>query len=108
MLPGRYLSTLTFINDGAQDNLSKGQMINFRKRQKAAEVIREIKKWQSRPYNLQSVAVILAYLERSLNKYVDGVDYGDQWWRLSLEREPRERDDRDGERLNRLLQQSGL
>ena len=81
-------------------------MINFRKRQKAAGVIRDIKKWQSRAYNFQSVAVILAFLEESLNKYVEGVDYGDQWWRLSLEREPRERDDR--ERLNRLLQQSGL
>ncbi|KAH8100994.1 ras guanine nucleotide exchange factor domain-containing protein [Cristinia sonorae] len=104
---GRYLSTLTFINDGAKDNLSKGQMINFRKRQKAAGVIRDIKKWQSRPYNFQSVAVILAFLEEALNKYVDGNDYGDQWWKLSLEREPRERN-YDAERLNRLLHQSGL
>ncbi|THH32234.1 hypothetical protein EUX98_g1945 [Antrodiella citrinella] len=103
---GRYLSTLTFINDGAKDNLSKGQMINFGKRQRAADVIRDIKKWQSRSYNFQTVAMILGFVEESLKKYADGVDYGDQWWHLSLEREPRERD--DGERITRILQQSGL
>ena len=86
---GRYLSTLTFINDGAEDKLS-GQMINFRKRQKAAEVIQDIKKWQSRPYNFNAVAVVLAFIESGLNKYANGADFSDQFYRLSLEREPRE------------------
>lgn len=80
-------------------------MINFRKRQKAAEVIRDIKQWQSTPYNFATVAVILSYLEDSLDKYSDGVDYGDQFWNLSLEREPRERED---EKMARLLQESGF
>lgn len=80
-------------------------MINFRKRQKAAEVIQDIKRWQAMPYNLQVVPTVLAFLEESFNKYTDGVDYGDQFWHLSLEREPRERED---EKMARLLQESGF
>ncbi|KAI0372236.1 ras GEF [Pilatotrama ljubarskyi] len=101
---GVYLTTLTFINDGAEDKLS-GNMINFRKRQKAAEVIQDIKRWQAKPYNFQTVAPVLAYLEESFQQYTDGVDYGDQFWHLSLEREPRERED---EKMARLLQESGF
>ncbi|CDO76099.1 hypothetical protein BN946_scf184649.g25 [Trametes cinnabarina] len=102
--PCVYLTTLTFINDGAEDKLG-GNMINFRKRQKAAEVIQDIKRWQAKPYNFQTVAPVLAYLEESFSQYVDGVDYGDQFWNLSLEREPRERED---EKMARLLQESGF
>jgi len=101
---GVYLTTLTFINDGAEDKLG-GNMINFRKRQKAAEVIQDIKRWQSKPYNFQTVGTVLSYLEESFNRYTDGVDYGDQFWNLSLEREPRERED---EKMARLLQESGF
>ncbi|CAL1717053.1 unnamed protein product [Somion occarium] len=86
---GRYLSTLTFINDGAEDKLS-GQMINFRKRQKAAEVIQDIKHWQSRLYNFHAVAIVLAFIESGLNRYISSGDLSDQFWRLSHEREPRE------------------
>ncbi|KAK7690449.1 hypothetical protein QCA50_005547 [Cerrena zonata] len=86
---GRYLSTLTFINDGAEDKVS-GQMINFRKRQKAADVVHDIKRWQSRPYNFHAVAVVLAFIEGGLTKYANGADLSDQFYRLSLEREPRE------------------
>lgn len=103
-LSGVYLTTLTFINDGAEDKLA-GHMINFRKRQKAAEVIRDIKRWQAMPYNFQTVASVLGFLEDSFNKYSEGVDYGDQFWNLSLEREPRERED---EKMARLLQESGF
>ncbi|EJF63378.1 ras GEF [Dichomitus squalens] len=101
---GVYLTTLTFINDGAGDKLS-GDMINFRKRQKAAEVIQDMKRWQAAPYNFQTVASILSYLEESFQTFQDGVDYGDQFWNLSLEREPRERED---EKMARLLQESGF
>ncbi|KAI0689705.1 ras guanine nucleotide exchange factor domain-containing protein [Cytidiella melzeri] len=101
---GTYLTTLTFINDGAEDKVA-GHMINFRKRQKAAEVIRDIKQWQTIPYNFTTVSAILAFLEDSFEKYVDGVDYGDQFWNTSLEREPRERED---EKMARLLQESGF
>lgn len=101
---GVYLTTLTFINDGAEDKLA-GQMVNFRKRQKAAEVIQDIKRWQAMPFNFQTVSTVLVYIEESLNKYADGTDYGDQFWHLSLEREPRERED---EKMARLLQESGF
>ena len=104
LTPGVYLTTLTFINDGAEDKLA-GSMINFRKRQKAAEVIQDIKRWQAKPYNFQTVASVLTYLEESFQSYQDGVDYGDQFWNLSLEREPRERED---EKMARLLQESGF
>ena len=80
-------------------------MVNFRKRQKAYETIHELKRWQAMPYNLNHVPVILTWLEDSFNKYADGVDYGDQFWNLSLEREPRERED---EKMARLLQESGF
>lgn len=103
-LIGVYLTTLTFINDGAGDRLGDN-MINFRKRQKAAEVIQDIKRWQSKPYNFQTVASILSYLEECFNKYADGHDYADQFWNISLEREPRERED---EKMARLLQESGF
>lgn len=103
-LLGVYLTTLTFINDGAGDRLGDN-MINFRKRQKAAEVIHDIKRWQSKPYNFQTVASILSYLEECFNKYSDGHDYADQFWNISLEREPRERED---EKMARLLQESGF
>ncbi|KZT11988.1 ras GEF [Laetiporus sulphureus 93-53] len=101
---GVYLTTLTFINDGAEDRID-GNMINFRKRQKAAEVIQDIKRWQSKPYNYQTVGSVLSYLEESFVKYADGFDYADQFWNLSLEREPRERED---EKMARLLQESGF
>ncbi|KAH9933132.1 ras GEF [Epithele typhae] len=94
---GVYLTTLT--------RQVAGNMINFRKRQKAAEVIQDIKRWQSKPYNFQTVASVLTYLEESFQSYLDGVDYGDQFWNLSLEREPRERED---EKMARLLQESGF
>ena len=101
---GTYLTTLTFINDGAEDKIS-GQMVNFRKRQKAAEVILDIKRWQAMPYNLSPVTNICAWLEENFDRYQDGKDYGDQFWNLSLEREPRERED---EKMARLLQESGF
>ena len=98
------MTTLTFINDGAEDKLA-GNMINFRKRQKAAEVIQDIKRWQAKPYNFTVVTPVATYLEEALNKYTDGVDYGDRFWEQSLQREPRERED---EKMARLLQESGF
>ena len=80
-------------------------MVNFRKRQKAAETIQEIKRWQSKPYALNVCAIVYAHLEDSLGQYKENVDYGDQFWHLSLEREPRERED---EKMARLLQESGF
>jgi son of sevenless len=103
-LKGVYLTTLTFINDGSKDILS-GNLINFGKRQRAAEIIREIQHWQSRDFNLASLPPILAFIEEALSSFSDNVDWGEQFWNQSLEREPRERED---ERMARLLQESGF
>jgi son of sevenless-like protein len=80
-------------------------MVNFRKRQKSAEVIQDIKRWQSPPYNFHPVPSILSYIEDSLKQYHDQPDIADFFWNLSLEREPRERED---EKMARLLQESGF
>jgi son of sevenless len=96
------LTILIYINDGNKDILVKeGNLINFNKRQKAAEVIREIKKFQSAPYNFTTVDSIQAFIKESLT--IDKPS--DFFWQLSLEREPRERED---EKMARLLQESGF
>lgn len=45
------------------------------------------------------------YIEDALRQFNDQVDIGDLFWNLSLEREPRERED---EKMARLLQESGF
>jgi son of sevenless-like protein len=101
---GVYLTTLTFIQDGAPNNLP-GNLVNFRKRAKAAEVIQEIQKWQSKPFNFQRVDLIYDYIQEQLNKFNDIPDVSDVFWNRSLEREPRERED---EKMARLLQETGF
>ena len=104
ILSGVYLTTLTFIQDGSKDKLP-GNLINFSKRQKAAEIIREIQHWQSKEFNLAPLPPILAFIEEALSSFSESVDWGEQFWNLSLEREPRERED---EKMARLLQESGF
>ncbi|KAK7048205.1 hypothetical protein R3P38DRAFT_3307112 [Favolaschia claudopus] len=112
---GVFLTTLQFIQDGNPDNLpapgakegSKepgSTLVNFRKRQKACEVILEIKRWQA-PFNFHAIPSIQAYIEESLNSVNDTKESSERFWTLSLEREPRERED---EKMARLLQESGF
>ncbi|KAG6819993.1 hypothetical protein H0H93_006696 [Arthromyces matolae] len=101
---GVFLSTLQFIQDGNPDMLP-GRLVNFRKRQKASEVINDIKRWQAQPFNLQSIPLVQAFIEESLNQFTDSKASSEQFWALSLEREPRERED---EKMARLLQESGF
>lgn len=100
---GVFLSTLQFIQDGNPDNLPGG-LVNFRKRQKASEVINDIKRWQAQPFNFTPIPAVSAYINDSLNQFING-DTRDLFWSLSLEREPRERED---EKMARLLQESGF
>jgi len=102
--PGVFLSTLTFIQDGNADNLPGG-LVNFRKRQKASEVINDIKRWQAQPYNFQALPAVQSYIHDSLNQFNDTRALSDHFWEVSLEREPRERED---EKMARLLQESGF
>ena len=80
-------------------------LINFRKRQKAAEVIEDIKRWQLTPYSFHVVPSVSSFIEDSLRHFDDGEDLSNFFWNLSLEREPRERED---EKMARLLQESGF
>ena len=98
------MTTLTFINDGSKDVLP-GTLVNFGKRQRAAELIREIQHWQSKDFNLAPLTPILTFIEESLSSFNDSIGWGEQFWNLSLEREPRERED---EKMARLLQESGF
>ncbi|KAJ7729643.1 ras guanine nucleotide exchange factor domain-containing protein [Mycena maculata] len=100
---GVFLSTLQFIQDGNPDNL-QGSLVNFRKRQKASEVINDIKRWQA-PFNFHAIPSIQAYIEESLNAVSDTRESSERFWNISLEREPRERED---EKMARLLQESGF
>lgn len=81
--------------------VKEGNLINFSKRQKAAEVIREIKKYQSKPYHLQEVPALQDFLEQSLA----GLENAPDFWEISMILEPRERED---EKMARLLQESGF
>ncbi|THH15352.1 hypothetical protein EW146_g5099 [Bondarzewia mesenterica] len=92
-------------NVSGPNSTSPPNLVNFRKRQMAAEVIDEIKKWQSKPFNFAKVDVIYDYVQDSLKKFNDVPDVSDLFWNLSLEREPRERED---EKMARLLQETGF
>ncbi|CCJ29719.1 unnamed protein product [Pneumocystis jirovecii] len=99
---GVYLTDLTFIEDGNPDMIKNSKdLINFSKRIKTAEVIREIQQYQSVSYSFQIVPEIQTYIFHCLK----GMDTLGDMYDLSLGIEPRERDD---EKLTRLLQESGL
>ncbi|KAG0139927.1 hypothetical protein CROQUDRAFT_718845 [Cronartium quercuum f. sp. fusiforme G11] len=94
---GVYLTDWTFIGDGNPDMLrEKPHQINFNKRQKAAELIVQIQSYQSMPYQLTPVPVIVKFLEDNLDNPRDEKELYD----MSLDIEPRERDD---EKIARLL-----
>lgn len=61
-----YLKDITFINDGNPDTLGpdfgKPNLINFNKREKLADVILEIRKFQAIPYSEKRTPVLEAYL----------------------------------------------
>ncbi|EMR10382.1 hypothetical protein PNEG_01634 [Pneumocystis murina B123] len=99
---GVYLTDLTFIEDGNPDMIKNSKdFINFSKRIKTAEIIREIQQYQSISYSFQVVPEIQSYLLECL----EGMDKLNDMYDLSLGIEPRERDD---EKLARLLQESVL
>lgn len=99
---GVYLSDLTFIEDGNPSMIKKSRnLINFGKRDKLAEVIKDIQQHQFIPYNLQQVPEIQALISEWLERAQDVSDL----YEVSLAMEPRERED---ERIARLLSESGF
>lgn len=99
---GIYLQDLTFIEDGNSNVISKSKdLINFAKREKTAEVIREIQQYQTLFYKLKPVDEIQEFIRNHLQSTRDE----DQLYKESLKLEPRERED---EKITRLLQESGF
>jgi son of sevenless-like protein len=62
-----YLKDITFINDGNPDTLEadfgKADFINFDKRQKLANVVLEIRRFQVVPYDVKRDSLFRRYLE---------------------------------------------
>ena len=86
---GIYLTDLTFIEDGIPSVIKKTQMINFSKRSKTAEVIRDIQQYQNVPYGLQPVPELQDYIVRNMHSAGDV----HEMYERSLAVEPRERED---------------
>jgi son of sevenless len=86
---GVYLTDLTFIEDGIPSIIKKTNLINFAKRAKTAEVIRDIQQYQNAPYSLQPVAELQDYILSNMQAAGDVHEMYDK----SLTVEPRERED---------------
>ncbi|KAG1777155.1 ras GEF [Suillus placidus] len=100
---GVFLTALTHIQDGSKDSLPNN-LVNFRKRQKTSEVIQDLQRWQTQPHNFHPLPTVLVYLDDALGQFGDK-DVSDVFWQLSLEREPREKEE---EKLARMLHESGF
>ncbi|THW07666.1 guanine-nucleotide dissociation stimulator CDC25 [Aureobasidium pullulans] len=98
---GVYLTDLTFIEDGIPSVIKKTNLINFAKRSKTAEVIRDIQQYQNVPYPLQPVPELQDYILTNMQTAGDVHEMYDR----SLAVEPRERED---EKIARLLSESGF
>lgn len=84
-----YLTDLTFIEDGIPSIIKKTNLINFAKRAKTAEVIRDIQQYQNAPYSLQPVPELQDYILSNMQAAGDVHEMYDK----SLVVEPRERED---------------
>ncbi|KAF3015350.1 hypothetical protein E8E14_010950 [Neopestalotiopsis sp. 37M] len=98
---GVYLTDLTFIEDGIPSIIKKTNLINFAKRAKTAEVIRDIQQYQNAPYSLHSVPDLQDYILSNMQAAGDVHEMYDK----SLQIEPRERED---EKIVRVLAESGF
>lgn len=86
---GVYLTDLTFIEDGIPSVIKKTNLINFTKRAKTAEVIRDIQQYQNVPYPLKSVGDLQDYILSNMQAAGDV----HEMYEKSLAVEPRERED---------------
>ncbi|PNY24242.1 Cell division control protein 25 [Tolypocladium capitatum] len=98
---GVYLTDLTFIEDGIPSIIKKTNIINFAKRAKTAEVIRDIQQYQNVGYSLQPVPELQDYILSNMQAAGDVHEMYDK----SLQVEPRERED---EKIVRVLAESGF
>lgn len=96
---GVYLTDLTFIEDGIPSIIKKSALINFAKRAKTAEVIRDIQQYQNVPYPLQPVPELQEYILSNMQAAGDV----HEMYEKSLAVEPREREDEKIVRYVRLI-----
>lgn len=96
LFSGVYLTDLTFIEDGIPSIIKKTDYINFSKRAKTAEVIREIQTYQNSSYPFKSIPEVQDYI---LSMMQSAGDVHEMYER-SLQIEPRERED---EKIARLV-----
>lgn len=86
---GVYLTDLTFIEDGIPSLIKRTHLINFAKRAKTAEVIRDIQQYQNVPYPLKPVEDLQHYIRSNMQAAGDV----HEMYEKSLLVEPRERED---------------
>ena len=91
-----YLTDLTFIEDGIPSIIRRTNLINFAKRSKTAEVIRDIQQYQAVPYPLKPVVELQDYILNNMQ----GAGDVHEMYNKSLQIEPRERED---EKITRLV-----
>ncbi|OLN81553.1 Cell division control protein 25 [Colletotrichum chlorophyti] len=101
---GVYLTDLTFIEDGIPSIIKKTNLINFAKRAKTAEVIRDIQQYQAVGYSLQPVPELQDYIISNMQAAGDVHEMYDK----SLQVEPREREDEKIVRYVALKDQPGV
>lgn len=99
---GVYLTDLTFIEDGIPSHVKGTELINFAKRTKTAEVIKDIQQYQNVPYALTPVPELQEWIAENMRNA--GASEEDHFAQ-SLKIEPREREE---EKIARLLSESGF
>ena len=99
---GVYLTDLTFIEDGIPSHIKGTELINFAKRTKTAEVIRDIQQYQNVPYALNPVPELQEWVAENMR---NAGTSDDDMFAQSLKVEPREREE---EKIARLLSESGF
>ncbi|KAL8822835.1 MAG: hypothetical protein Q9191_006437, partial [Dirinaria sp. TL-2023a] len=92
-----YLTDLTFIEDGISSVIKRTNLINFAKRAKTADVIRDIQDYQNVPYPLKPVMDLQDYILSNMQAAGDV----HEMYEKSLQIEPRERED---EKITRLVE----
>lgn len=100
---GVYLTDLTFVADGNPDFV-KGEpkLVNFSKRTKTAEIVREIQQYQSIPYSFQELPEVQ---QRVAARFKEAPSIDDQY-ETSLALEPRDKQPND--KMAKILQENGF
>jgi len=103
LILGVFLAMLNLIQKGSRDTLP-GNLVNFRKRRKVAEIINDIKRWQLQPHYFHPIQSVLDLIEESMKSCSKQPCMGERVWNSNLQRDLR----RNEEEMIRSLQESGI